>query len=142
MKQILLVLISILICAQVQAEAEATAEADSAEQQTGISYVRLSKGMVINYGEPSLNRLKYLKVAVDVRVKNANAADLVEYHSPALMDALIEVFSASEVEVVKTSSGKEEIRQKALKALQAVMTSEEGDEVIQDLLFSSFVVQR
>lgn len=130
MRYLLLMLISFIICCQAQAA------------EDGIKYVRLTKGMVLNYGEPSLNRLKYLKVAVDVRVPNAEAADLVEYHSPALMDALVSVFTSSEEEMVKTGIGKEEIRQRALKDLQAVLLSEEGDEVIEDLLFSSFVVQR
>lgn len=115
-------------------------QANAAED--GIKYVRLTTGMVLNYGEPSLNRLKYIKVAVDVRVPNAGSADMVEYHSPALIDALVRVFTASEEEVVKSAHGKEELRQTALKELQAVMLSEEGDQVIEDLLFSSFVVQR
>jgi flagellar FliL protein len=129
MKYILIVILSFLVCS-----VETAAE-------DGIKYVRLTKAMVLNYGEPSLNRLKYLKVAVDVRVSNADAADLVEYHSPALVDALVQVFTSSEAEMVKTGIGKEEIRQKALQELQTVMTSEEGDQIIEDLLFSTFVVQ-
>lgn len=110
--------------------------------QSDTQYVKLTKGMVINYGEPSLNRLKYLKVAVDVRVPNASAAELVEYHMPALLNALVFVFTGSEDELIKSNGGKEELRQLALVQLKRVMSSEEGEEVIEDLLFSSFVVQR
>jgi len=55
---------------------------------------------------------------------------------------LVTVFTDSEAEVVKSSHGKEEIRQHALAQLQRVMTSEEGDQIIEDLLFGTFVVQR
>jgi len=130
MKRLLLILASIAFAQQ-----ELLAESNT-------QYVRLTKAMVINYGEPSLSRLKYLKVAVDVRVPSASAADLVEYHRPMLLDALVTVFTDLEAEVVKSADGKEEIRQQALAELQRAMKSEEGDQVIEDLLFSSFVVQR
>ena len=130
MKRLLLILASIAFAQQ-----ELLAESNT-------QYVRLTKAMVINYGEPSLSRLKYLKVAVDVRVPSASAADLVEYHRPMLLDALVTVFTDLEAEVVKSADGKEEIRQQALAELQRAMKAEEGDQVIEDLLFSSFVVQR
>ena len=114
----------------------------SAHAESSTQYVTLSKGMVVNYGEPSLNRLKYIKVAVDVRVLGATEAELVEYHRPALLDTLVHVFTASEEETVKSGGGKEAIRQLALEEVQGVMKTEEGDVIIQDLLFSTFVVQR
>ncbi len=110
--------------------------------ESNTQYVVLSKGMVVNYGEPSLNRLKYIKVAVSVRVLNAQEADLVEYHRPALLDALVHVFSSSEEETIKSPDGKLAVRDWALEELQGVMKAEEGDSIIQDLLFTNFVVQR
>ncbi len=110
--------------------------------ESNTQYVELSKGLVVNYGEPSLNRLKYLKVAVSVRVASAEEADLVEYHRPALLDTLVQVFSSSEEETIKSPDGKMAVRELALEALQGVMKAEEGDIVIQDLLFANFVVQR
>ena len=110
--------------------------------ESNTQYVPLTKGLVVNYGEPSLNRLKYLKVAVSVRVASASDAELVEYHRPALLDTLVHVFTASEEETVKTGGGQEAIRQLALEQLRDIMKNEEGDSVIQDLLFGTFVVQR
>ena len=105
-------------------------------------YVQLTPGMVINYGEPSISRLKYLKVGVQVRVQTADHADLIEHHLPALQDALVMCFSSVAAESVSKSSGQEEIRQLALEAVQELIEVEEGAPIIQDLLFSSFVVQR
>lgn len=113
-----------------------------ARAESNTQYVPLTKGLVVNYGEPSLNRLKYLKVAVSVRVASASDAELVEYHRPALLDTLVRVFTASEEETVKTGGGQEAIRQLALEQLRGIMKNEEGDSVIQDLLFGTFVVQR
>ncbi|HIG44425.1 MAG TPA: flagellar basal body-associated protein FliL [Gammaproteobacteria bacterium] len=105
-------------------------------------YVKLTSGMVVNYGEPSLSRLHYLKVSVDVRVRNADHADAIEYHMPALQDALIRVFSAQEDELIQSAAGKEELRMMVLKELQKVIEKEEGMPLIQDLLFTGFIVQR
>lgn len=129
MRRIVALMLGIVLCLSAMA-------ADNTQ------YVKLTKGMVINYGEPSANRLKYLKVAVDVRVKSADAADLVEYHQPALLDALVMLFTSTEDMMVKTVDGKEAIRQQALDQVRNVMLAEVGDQVVEDLLFSSFVVQR
>ncbi len=71
-------------------------------------YVKLTKGLVLNYGEPSLARLRYLKVDVHARVKSADDADAVEYHSPALQDILVSIFCAQDEDSVASAEGKEE----------------------------------
>ena len=105
-------------------------------------YVKLSKGMVVNYGQPSLSRLKYMKIAIQVRLQSAVAAESIEYHMPALLDSLITLFSACEENLVNSSGGREEIRKLALETVQRVIKQEEGEPLIQDLLFGSFIVQR
>ncbi|MFT7689132.1 MAG: flagellar FliL protein [Candidatus Azotimanducaceae bacterium] len=105
-------------------------------------YVKLTKGMVVNYGQPSLSRLKYMKIAVQVRLTNVVEAESIEHHMPALLDSLITLFSACEESLVDTSGGREEIRKMALDAVQRVVKKEEGKPIIQDLLFGSFIVQR
>ena len=44
----------------------------TARGESDAMYVKVAKAMVINYGEPSLSRLRYLKVGVDVRVESAD----------------------------------------------------------------------
>jgi flagellar FliL protein len=98
--------------------------------------------MVVNYGDPSLGRLRYLKFAVNVRVAHSNIGNIVGYHQPALLDALIILFSSQPDARVNSAAGKEEIRQLALTELRRIMKREEGEEYIEDLLFVRFVVQR
>jgi len=111
-------------------------------EEGGSRYVKICKDMVVNYGDPSLSRLKYLKFAVDVRVENAEVAAIVSYHQPALLDSLVILFSAQSDVTVHSPEGKEEIRQLALAELRRIIKHEEGQEYIQDLLFSRFIVQR
>ncbi len=104
--------------------------------------IRLTQGMAINFGEPSLIRLHYLKVGVHVRMQNADEAEAIEHHMPALRDALVTVFSAQDEDSVSSPHGKEDIRQLALSQLQDVIEQEEGTPLIQDLFFTTFVIQR
>ncbi|MCB1645763.1 MAG: flagellar basal body-associated FliL family protein [Pseudomonadales bacterium] len=113
-----------------------------AEGEGGVEYVKITEDMVVNYGDPSLNRLNYLKVAIHARVADASAADMIEYHLPALRDALIMLLSAQHSETVRSAEGKEEIRLMVLKKMQKLLKAEENEEYITDVLFSRFVVQR
>ena len=116
--------------------------ADEDDEPSTPVYVKLSKGMVINYGEPSLSRLKYLKIAIQVRLGSIPDGQTIEHHMPALKDALITLLSACDEELILSTGGREEIRLMALAAVQKVIKKEEGEPLIQDLLFGSFIVQR
>jgi flagellar FliL protein len=105
-------------------------------------YVSFGHPLVINYGNPSLGRLRYLKVELQFRVEGGEAAEQVEYHLPALRHSLVMLFSKQIQQKVSLPEGKEDIRQEALEAVQKLMVSEEGEKTIQDLLFTNFVVQR
>lgn len=128
----------LLVTSSVLFSVHASAEDESKE----VMYVRISKGLVVNYGEPSIGRLRYLKVAVDVRVGTGEEAELVELHMPALKDSLILLLSAQEETSIRTGDGKEAVRLEALSNYKKIMTEETGLPIIQDLLFGSFIVQR
>jgi flagellar FliL protein len=123
-------------------EEEGSGDAEETAERKGTSYLKLSNDMVVNYGDPSLGRLRYLKFAVNVRVEHSDVGSIVGYHQPALLDALIILFSSQPDARVNSAAGKEEIRQLALIELRRIMKREEGEEYIEDLLFVRFVVQR
>ena len=114
----------------------------SGAQSKDPRYVSFGHPLVINYGNPSLGRLKYLKLDLQFRVEGAEAADLVEYHLPALRHGLIMLLSRQIQQKVSLPQGKEDIRQEALDVVQKLMMREEGEKTIEDLLFTNFVVQR
>jgi flagellar FliL protein len=142
----ILVLVTIVLSLAVTgAQAEESSDEDSDEEVEvvkGNSYLKLSNDMVVNYGDPSLGRLRYLKFAVNVRVAHSSIGDIVAYHQPALLDSLIILFSSQPDVRVNSAAGQEEIRQLALAELRRIMKREEGEEYIDDLLFVRFVVQR
>jgi flagellar FliL protein len=143
-----MLLLVVMVFSLSLAGARAADEEEGAEEPAkgkGTSYLKLSNDMVVNYGDPSLGRLRYLKFAVNVRVEHSNVGSIVGYHQPALLDALIILFSSQPDARVNSAAGKEEIRQLALTELRRIMKreeGEEGEEYIEDLLFVRFVVQR
>lgn len=130
----ILVLLAQFISFPLTAQEEATEEAD------GVRYIDLNPALVTNYGGPG--PLKYIKAEVSLRVDTQDAYRLVRYHMPSLRHALILVLSQQTEETVSTMEGKEQIRMQALSKLQSVMKVEERSALIEDVLFSSFFVQR
>lgn len=111
------------------------------EAAGAVEYIEIKPSFVVNYGEIK-NKLKYLKADVSVRVYGKPAAEKVEQHMPLLRDGLVLLFSRQIDKNISSAKGKEALRQEALKILQDRLKEEEGRPIIDDLLFTSFVVQR
>ncbi|MCX7065654.1 MAG: flagellar basal body-associated FliL family protein [Proteobacteria bacterium] len=114
----------------------------AAEETDGVRYVTLQPAFVTNYGVTETGRLKYLKADVTLKVANPELEAALKYHAPALRNALVLLFSRQEEATVSTSEGREQIRVAALTELRAIMQAEDGEPIIDDLVFSNFVVQR
>lgn len=119
-----------------------TAALAAAEEAEGVRYVTLQPAFVTNYGVTETGRLKYLKADVTLKVANSELEATLKYHTPALRNALVLLFSRQEEATVSTSEGREQIRVAALTELRAIMQAEDGKPIIDDLVFSNFVVQR
>ena len=110
-------------------------------QEGGVKYVTLQPPFVTNFGVTKTGRLTYLKADVTLKVANPQGEAALKYHTPALRNALVLLFSRQEEGTVSSSDGREQIRQQALTELRDIMQAESGEPVIEDLVFSNFVVQ-
>ena len=111
------------------------------EKSGGVKYVTLQPAFVTNYGITKTGRMMYLKADVTLKVSNPEAEAAVKYHNPALRNALVLLFSRQDDAVVSSSDGREQLRQQALVELRTIMNTEESKDLIDDLVFSNFVVQ-
>lgn len=116
------------------------AEEETAEQLDEVRYIELTPAFVTNFGGPG--RLKYIKTEVSLRVDSQQAYRAVMHHVPTLRHSIIMVLNRQTDDSVDTMAGKEQIRMETLSSLQEVMREEEGEALIEDVLFSSFFVQR
>ncbi len=106
-----------------------------------IQYIEMTPSFVLNYGPPS-PKLSYAKVDISLRVNTKAAVTAVEHHMPALRNAIVLLFSKQAEEIMGNNQGREKLRLEALEALKGILQEEEGSAMIDDLLFTNFVVQR
>lgn len=104
------------------------------------SYVELKPEFVVNYG--SEGRLRYLKAEVTLRARDDSAAIEINHHADYLRHQLVMLLSRQTLSTLTSASGKEALREEALKVLQDVMLQETGQSMIDQVLFTTFVIQR
>lgn len=104
-----------------------------------LRYVDMTPPFVVSIGEAG--RVGYLKAGVSLRVEDS-AVTAVELHMPALRHELILLFSRQQAAALEQVEEREHLRSEALEAARRVLTESGGVEGIQDLLFTSFIVQR
>lgn len=63
------------------------------------------------------------------------------YHEPLIRNQLIELFSQQTQESLATLEAKEALRQEALRLTRQVLEQEEGQPLVEDLLFNNLIVQ-
>lgn len=133
MRSLTVLLVSVLICMSARAE-EGTGGG-------GTQYVHLQPAFVLNYGENSSGKLKYIRTDVALRVTGAEAAGKVNHHQAYIRNQLVLLLSQQTDETVNTATGREELRQVALEEVKALLTQLEGKPYVDDLYFQNFVAQ-
>ncbi len=81
----------------------------------------------------------YVRVTIELMLKNADNIDVVEHHSPMLRDAIIGIIGREPEEKVKSLTGREEIRKKCADQVKLILKRETKDEIIHDLLFTKYL---
>lgn len=137
MKRILLLLFALHLALPALAETSEPAEGEEAANKT--LYYALVPALVGNYGSDS--RLKYYKADIALRVKGSEAEAKVKHHEPLIRNQLVTLFSQQTDASLGTVEAKEALRQEALKQVQAVLAQEEGEPLVEDLLFNNLIIQ-
>lgn len=121
---------------------EAAAEGDAGEAvDEAINYVTIAPTLILNIGRSQGGRFAYLKTDVAISVKGAAGAAAVEAHMPAVKNILVMGVSGQDESVVNTAEGRERIRQELAKAIQEWLVQEEGKPYVEEVMFTSFIVQ-
>lgn len=123
---ILLLSMSILSAADDDAQAPAT-----------LAYYELSPSIVVNVK----GKAKYIRCDVQLMTRDEAKLPVVSLHAPALRHELILLLSDQQGTEIRTTKGKEKLRKIALKALRGVMKNLVGDETIDNLFFTTYLVE-
>lgn len=116
-----------------------SAQAADPPAAVGPSYVDLEPAFTLNYGDP--RRSRYIQASITLRVRDTAAALEVTAHSDAIRHLIIMLFSRQPDEKVRSSAGRDEILEQALRELQDLMSRETGKTLIDRVLFTAFILQ-
>lgn len=118
----------------------------SAEEETVAApkaqYHPLKPSFVANFGDTEGKKLKYIKADISVRAFSGEAISAVMDHNAIVRHQIVMTLSAQTEESLASSEGQENLRLALVEKVKAVLKEETGKEHIDDLLFTSFVVQR
>ena len=104
-----------------------------------VAYYSLVPALVGNFGAGP--KLKFYKADIALRVTGSEAEEKVEHHEPLIRNQLVMLFSQQTDENMANEGAKEQLRQEALKQVQQVLTQEEGQPIVEDLLFNNLIIQ-
>jgi flagellar FliL protein len=101
-------------------------------------YYAIDPPLVVNFEDGSA--VRFLQISMEVMARDQKVIDSVQKNIPLIRNNLLLLMSNRNYQSMMTREGKEKLRQEALTEIRAVQKKEGGGNV-DDLLFTSFVVQ-
>ncbi|MBV1869395.1 MAG: flagellar basal body-associated FliL family protein [Gammaproteobacteria bacterium] len=132
MRIIVALTLSVLIAVSAVAE-------EVEEEKITYSYLQLKPSIVTNYG--GVGKLRYFKSDISLRLEEANK-QRVTGHEPYIRSVLVSIFSRQDEESLTTREGKSSLQQEALEAIQHILVEEEGEPLVDGVLFTNFIIQK
>ena len=102
-------------------------------------YVPLPRPFVFNV--PGASRDRMVQIKVQLLVRGANNETLALRHIPLIEGSLLETFSSGNADELVTVAGRDALKNKALSDLQQAMIEVVGSVVVDEVLFTGFVMQ-
>jgi flagellar FliL protein len=104
----------------------------------GAVYYAIDPPLVVNFEDGSA--VRFLQITMEIMAHDQKAIDSVQKNIPLIRNNLLLLMSNRNYQSMMSREGKEKLRQEALAEIRAVQKKEGGPDV-DDLLFTSFVVQ-
>lgn len=123
-------------CGDVVASAEE--EAEEKEILPPI-YLPLEPALVVSFEDREA--VRFLQVTVEVMARDEAAIESVQTHTPVIRNNLLMMMGGQTLTDLTNRDGKEALRQEALQEVQRILVANTGEPGVEDLYFTSFVVQ-
>ncbi|WP_261389498.1 flagellar basal body-associated protein FliL [Ferrimonas balearica] len=101
-------------------------------------YYGLEPEIVTNYVSPR-KRLGFVRVSVELMLKDADTMELVEHHAPLIRATIVEILGQQPEEKIKSLSGREQIRRDCYDTVNALLAKEVGQPLVANLLFTRYL---
>ena len=123
-------------------DGEAAAEEVVEEEpvNTGLAmYVAMPRPFQFN--APGVARERLVQIEVQLMVRGIENEERAKRHIPMIEGTILSVFSAANADELVTDVGKVDFKEKATAQVRQVMNELEKDPVVEQVLFTGFVIQ-
>lgn len=127
----LMMLVAPLLCAEEEEEGK------TEEAAPVMNYYQIKPSLVANLAGGG----KYIRCDVQLMTTDGGFFEDLKLHGPALRHSLLLLLSEQDGKRIKTVSGKEELRKKALSEIGKLMQDLSGKNELKALFFTTFFVQ-
>ena len=121
-----------------QSKPAAVADTAPAGKQPAI-FEPMAPAFVANFNQNG--RQRYMQVSITLQGRDQADLDALKAHMPVIRNNLVMLFSGQDFATLASPVGQEMLRQKATASVQEVAHKELGKVVIEQLLFTNFVLQ-
>ena len=121
-----------------QSKPVAVAETAPVGKQPAI-FESMAPAFVANFNQNG--RQRYMQVSITMLARNQADLDALKVHMPVIRNNLVMLFSGQDFATLASPVGQEMLRQKATASVQEVAQKELGKVVVEQLLFTNFVLQ-
>jgi flagellar FliL protein len=112
----------------------------SALVKTGTAlYVAMPRPFVFNV--PGSTRDRLVEIKVQLMMRGSDNEEKTKMHIPLIEGTLLKTFSTANADDLVTEAGKIAIRDSALKEIQKTMVGITGNQTVEEVLFTGFVMQ-
>jgi len=125
---------------QLEEEVATEEAAPATEAKAGTAlYVAMPRPFVFNV--PGVGRERLVQIKVQLLVRGSDNEEAAKSHIPMIEGTLLQVFSNSNADDLVTEAGKIALREKSVIEVKRVMKEIVGQETVEQVLFTGFVMQ-
>lgn len=102
-------------------------------------YYAFDPPFIVNFDDDQA--VRFLQLQIQALAREQAVLDALKLHEPLVRNNLLMLMNGRDYKSLMDRDGKEKLRQECLKEIQRILTKETGKPGVEDLLFTSFVVQ-
>lgn len=114
---------------------------DNDETPSQAIYFAFPDPFTINFLSQSNKKARYLQIKVSLMARNPEIISSAELNLPMLEDALRTLFSNQSFEEVTSIEGRKALQANALNTIKAILKEETGQDNLDAVYFTSFILQ-
>ncbi|VAW86990.1 hypothetical protein MNBD_GAMMA17-1532 [hydrothermal vent metagenome] len=114
-------------------------EEEKNRDQEPALYFIFENPFVVNFIDK--NQIRYLQINVEVMSRDQEVIDNISHHLPKIKNNFLVLFSDLNFEMITNAAGKQKLRDLALEELRKILKDETGNDDVEALYFTGFVMQ-